>query len=227
MEEPTSLLDLFENDDLEAPSQRPEWPALSMTPTEKTSSTARTIQPGQRIPETTAIPTPWSQKMKISEDYAKDRVGKYAQYFQKDRILPIPELVKAVEPKTLSFIFSYTRTRSLAGLKKEIFKGLLKTAGVPSRYFCRRSFSIWDVLLPLEDLAKKLAVETITVKSYQLQPEYRDHRKIKVTVCNSPTELKVDVLASYLSDYGNIEEVLPARSAAETAHGDYIIYVYK
>ena len=41
---------------------------------------------------------------KTAEDYAKDRVGKYAQYFEKDRILPIPELVEAVDPKNLSLV---------------------------------------------------------------------------------------------------------------------------
>ena len=36
-------------------------------------------------------------------------------------------------------------------------------------------------------------------------------------------ELNGVVLAAYLSDYGDAEEVLPARSAAGTGHGDYII----
>ena len=36
-------------------------------------------------------------------------------------------------------------------------------------------------------------------------------------------ELNGDVLAAYLSSYGGEEKVLPARSAAGTAHGDYIL----
>ena len=84
---------------------------------------------------------PWSQKWKTAEDYAKDRMGKYAQYFEKDRILSIPELVQAVGQKNLSFVISDLRTRRSVRLKKETMEELLKTAGVPRRYFCRRSFA--------------------------------------------------------------------------------------
>ena len=42
-------------------------------------------------------------------------------------------------------------------------------------------------------------------------------------MCIVLTELNGDVLAGYLSDYGDGEEVLPVRSAAETAHGAYIL----
>ena len=57
-------------------------------------------------------------------------VGKYAQYFEKYRILPITELVEAVDPKTLSFSISDLSSRRLAELKKETFVELLKTVGV-------------------------------------------------------------------------------------------------
>ena len=50
-------------------------------------------------------------KKKKRKYYAKDSVGKYAHYFEKDKILPIPQLVEAVEPKTLSFVISDLRTR--------------------------------------------------------------------------------------------------------------------
>ena len=42
-------------------------------------------------------------------------------------------------------------------------------------------------------------------------------------MCNISNELKGDVLAANHSAYGGVEEVLSARSAAGTAHGDYII----
>ena len=166
-----------------------------------------------------------SQKRKTAEDYAEDRVGKYAQYFEKYRILPIPELVKAVELKTLSFVISDLRTRRLVRLKKETFEELLKTAGIPCRYFCKQSFATWDVLLPSGDLAKKLAGDTITKKFFWLQPEYKGHKRIRVTMCNVLIELNRNFLAAYLSNYGGVEEVLPARLAAGTAHGDYIINI--
>ena len=41
-----------------------------------------------------------------------------SQYFKGNRILPIPELVEAVQPKTLSLIVTDIKTRRLAGLKK-------------------------------------------------------------------------------------------------------------
>ena len=50
-------------------------------------------------------------------------------------------------------------------------------------------------------------------------------RKIKITVCNVPIQLNEEVLAAYLSGYGDIEEVVKAKSAKSangTAHGDYI-----
>ena len=74
-------------------------------------------------------------------------MGKYAPYFKDNETLPIPELTEAVEPKTLSFVVTDLKTRRLDGIK--------------------------DVLLPSEDLAKKLAVGNISTKHYKLQPEYR------------------------------------------------------
>ena len=100
--------------------------SISSTTTEKILSTASTIQPCQRTTEQTVTPAPWSQKRKAVEDNARDRVGEYAQYFEKYWILPIPELVEAVELKTLSFVISDLRTRRLAVLKKEAFEELLK-----------------------------------------------------------------------------------------------------
>ena len=40
------------------------------------------------------------------------------KYFKENEIPPIPGLVEAVEPKTLSFIVTDLRVRRLAGIKK-------------------------------------------------------------------------------------------------------------
>ena len=65
-------------------------------------SSASTIPPAQRPP---ATPVYWSlqlqKKKKSPSDHDNDRVTKYAKYFKENKILPIPELVEAVEPKTL------------------------------------------------------------------------------------------------------------------------------
>ena len=179
--------DIFQ--DIE-PCPKPE--DLSLSPS------ASTIPPTQKPP---ATPVSWSsqvqkkkkKKKKTPSDHDNDRVQKYAKYFRDNEILTIPELVEAVEPHTLSFVLTDLRTRRLAGLKKETFEEVLKTAGIPGRYFHRRSFATWDVLLPSEDLVKKLATNNIMTKFFRLQPECRGQRRIKVTLCNVSMELNGDV----------------------------------
>ena len=182
----------------ESSPEKPEWPSLPGTSSES-STPASTIPPAQKVP---SMPISWSMQVnkKLAQDYKKDRAEKYAQYFQGNRILPIPESVEAVQPKTLSLIVIDIKTRRLAGLKKDKFEELLKAAGIPARYFYRCSFATWDILLPSEELATKLARNSsITTKYYRLQPEYMSRRRIKVTVCNVPIQLSGDVLAVFLN----------------------------
>ena len=186
------------------------------------SSSASTIPPAQK-PKQTAVS--WSShcvNKKSPCDYARDRVEKYEKYFKDGEILPIPELVEAVEPKTLSFVVTDIKTKRLAGIKKETFEDLLKTASIPGKYFCRRSFATWDVLLPSEEVAKSLAGGNITTRFFRLQPEYRGKRRIRVTVCNVSMQLSGDVLAAYLSIYGGVEQVTQVTSTRGTAYGDYV-----
>ena len=193
--------DIFINTE---PSPKPEDLSLSSS----------AIQPAQKPP---ATPVSWSsqlqKKKKTPEDYENNRVRKYAKYFKENKILPIPELVEAVEPKTLSFVVTDLRTKRLAGLKKESFEELLQTAGIPGKYFYRRSFATWDVLLPSEEIAKKY---------FRLQPEYRGKRRINVTVCNVSMQLNGDVIAAYLSSYGGVEDYMQIKSAHGTAYGDFL-----
>ena len=111
------------------------------------------------------------------------------------------ELVEAVEPRTLSFVVTDLRTRRLAGLKKEVFEDTLKTAGIPAKNICRKSFATWDVQLQIE--AKKWATNNIMMKFFRLQPEYKGKRQI--TVCNVSMQLNGDVLATFLSSFGGVE----------------------
>ena len=46
-------------------------------------------------------------------------------------------------------------------------------------------------------------------------------RRIKVTVCNVPIQLSGDVLAAFLSDYGDVKDFTTIKSSNGTAHGDY------
>ena len=120
----------------------------------------------------------------------------------------------------MSFIITDIKTRRLAGIKKETFEELLKAAGIPTKYFCRRTFATWDGLLPPEELAVKMAGSNITSNYFRLQPEYMGRRRIKVIVCNIRIQLSADVIAAFLTEYVAAEEVVKAKSTNGTAHGD-------
>ena len=112
---------------------------------------------------------------KSASDYERDRVEKYATYFKDGELLPIPELVEAVEPQTLSFVVKDLRTKRLAGLKKETFEDILKPVNIPGKKKKNKK---------KKTKKKKLAGGNITTRFFRLQPEYRGKRRIKVTVCN-------------------------------------------
>ena len=147
-------------------------------------------------------------------------MGRYAEYFKGNEILSIPDILQRLEPRIVS---SDIKTRRLVGLKKESFEDLLRKAGVPFQYFCRRSFATWDVLLPSAEQAEKVASSNIMTKFFRLQPEYFGTRWIKVTICNVPAFITGEVLAAFLSAFGRVEEINMLRSAAGTAYRDYVL----
>ena len=106
------------------------------------SSSASTIPPAQKPKETTVSWSSHCVNQKTPSDYARDRAEKYADYFKEGEILPIPELVKEVEPKTLSFVVTDLKTKRLAGLKKETFEDLQKVQT------SQVSMSVAEALLP-------------------------------------------------------------------------------
>ena len=194
------------------------WPSLPI-PADSQETTQETqdspIQPAQKSL------TPWKGQQRGPADFERDRVGKYAKYFKGNEILPIPELVEKLTPRILSLVISDLKTKRLVGLKKETFEELLRKAGIPCQYFCRKSFATWDVLLPTEDQASKAAASNITTKHFRLQPEYKGTRRLRVTICNVPAHITGEVLAAYLSAYGQVEEFNLLRSPTGTAYGDY------
>ena len=101
------------------------------------------------------------------------------------------------------------------------FEELLRKAGIPCQYFCRKTFATWDVLLPTEEQAAKAAANNIVTKHFRLQPEYKGTRRLRVTVSNVPAYITGEVLAAYLNAFGQVEEFNLLRSPAETAYGDY------
>ena len=134
------------------------WPSLPIPAESPKSPTDESqIPPAQKSPKA----TPWKSQPRGTADYEKDRVEKYAQYFKGNEILPIPELVQQLEPRILSLVISDIKTKKLVGVKKETFEELLRKAGIPCQYFCRKSFATWDVLLPTEEQAEKQQGQTL------------------------------------------------------------------
>ena len=129
--------------------------------------------------------------------------------------------MQQLEPRILSLVISDIKTKKLVGLKKETFEELLRKGRIPCQYFCQKSFATWVFLLPTEEQAAKTAKSNIMTKNFRLQPEYKGTRRLRVTICNVPAYITGEVLASYLSAFGEVEEFNLLRSPAETAYGDY------
>ena len=158
-----------------------------------------------------ATPVSWSVKKKSPEQYKKDRAGQYASYFQGNTIVPISELMTAVEPKF--FIVTNLRTRRLEEFfLKDTFEELPKPTGILCRYYCLQSIPTKDILLLSEELALKLAGTRIQMN--------KDNHSDRV---QRPKTIR-DVLAAYLSAYGSVE-VTSDRSVDWTAHGGYILSI--
>ena len=152
-------------------------------------------------------------------------MGKYADYFKGNEILPIPEILQKLEPRIVSWVVTDLKSRQLVGLKKEWFEDLIRKAGVPCQCFCRNSFATWDVLLPCREQAAMVASGNITTKFFRLQPKYLGTRRIRVTVCNVPAFITGEVLAAFLSACGRVEEINLLSSAARTAYGVYVFRI--
>ena len=99
------------------------WPSL---PSESGSPN----QPGQVTKATSQHTSPWKIWQKDPEEYKKDLVGKYVDYFKGNEILPILEILQKLEPRIVSLVVTDLKTRWLVGLKKEVFEDLLWKAGV-------------------------------------------------------------------------------------------------
>ena len=184
------------------------WPSLPIP--------ADTQSQDSPIPPAQKSPTAWKGQQRGPDDYEKDRVGRFAKYFKGNEILPIPEIAEKITIRVLSLVVSDLKTKRLVGLNKDSFEELLRKSGIPCQYFCRKSFATWDVLLPTEQQAAKTAEKDIITKHFRLQPEYKGTRRLRVTVCNVPAIITGEVLAAYLSAYGQVEDFNLLRSPAGT-----------
>ena len=91
----------------------------------------------------------WKVQQRDPADYEKDRVDKYAEYFKEWNFAHPRDRPKIGTQDPLANR-NRPQNKTAVGLKKEGFEDLLRKAGVPCQYFCRRSFATWDVLLPLQ-----------------------------------------------------------------------------
>ena len=89
------------------------------------TDTESPIQPGQAAKATSQQASLWKIRQKDPEEYEKDRVGKYVDYFRGNEILPILDILQKLEPRIVSLVVTDLKTRQLVGLKKEGFKDLL------------------------------------------------------------------------------------------------------
>ena len=96
---------------------------------------------------------------------------------------------------------------------------------LPATTTATYSFATWDVLLPSEELAVKLAGSNVSTKLFWLLPEYKCTGRIKIIMCSVPVQLDGDVLAAYMSAYGSVEEVTVVRSADGTANDDFVLNI--
>ena len=140
------------------------WPSLPIPTDSQETQNSQDSQDSQTQQKRS---TPWKGQQRGPDDFEKDRLGKYAKYFKGNEILPIPEIVEKLEPRILSLVISDLKTKKLVGLKKETFEEVLRKAGTPCQYFCRKSFATWDVLLPTEEQAAKAAANNINTKHYK------------------------------------------------------------
>ena len=200
-----------------------KWPSLLIRFTNETSSP---IPPGQKPVNRSSLPdsVSWKIQLKNPEDDKRDRVGNCAQYIKGNEILPITEITKTIEPWILSLVGTDLKTRRVTGLKKEAFEEL-RTVDIPCQYFCRCSFTTWDVLLPTEVQASRTAATNITINFFRLQPEYMRTRRIRITDSNIQAYITGEVLASFLRAKGRVEEVSLLRSATGTTFEDYVFRI--
>ena len=100
---------------------RSSWPSVPI-PVQSSSP----IQPGQRSASPPdPSPSTWKVKHRDPGDYERDRMGKYADFFVGNEILPIPGIMDKIEPRIVSLVVTDIKTKRLVGLKRENFEETL------------------------------------------------------------------------------------------------------
>ena len=105
------------------------WPSLPVPSTQKSNEMASVSspihleqKPKENSPSSSTTQASWKVQQKRSEDYERDSVGKYVQYFQGNTILPIPEISQTLEPRIMSLVVIDLQTKRQTGLKRSTLK---------------------------------------------------------------------------------------------------------
>lgn len=77
---------------------------------------------------------------------------------------------------------------------------ILKTLKINSKVLARRTFVIWDILLPTEQDAKQLVGSVLTARNLRLQKEYMGTRKTKITVHGVHVDILEDRMGAFFSE---------------------------
>lgn len=64
------------------------------------------------------------------------------------------------------------KMRKLIGVNREIMEEALNSLNIGAKTLACCSKAMWDILLPIEEVAKSLAGNILTTKSVRLQTEY-------------------------------------------------------
>ena len=199
-------------------SQKPEWLSL---PAEKNLSTTSTIHPGQRNPWTTSnscsLITPAKKQKKTkkkkqknpAKDYAKERVGRYAQYFEKDRILQIPDI--------------WLEDQEIGWAKERDLRGALKDRRRPMSVLFQAKFCHMGRPAALGGSIQKAVPWHNNNKVFSgFSPNVKATGELG-SPCATSRSNSMEISSPPTSVANGGVDVLPWRSAEVTAHGDYII----
>lgn len=104
-------------------------------------------------------------------------------------MLPVLETMNT---RTISLLTTDIKTRKLISVKKEIMEEALKNLNIGSKILIRRSRTMRDIVLVIENAAKALAGSIMTTKSVRLQTEYLRTRKTKGILHEVPLYISGD-----------------------------------
>ena len=181
----------------------------------------------QRSPGTGGLPTAWKSPTthKDTKDYLKLLETKYQKFINGNELLAVPDVLEDMEPRTLSFVTFEAGSKKLVGITKENFEEALIAHKVPARYYYRRSFATWDVLLPSKEVAEKLCRTDLRTARLRLQPEYMGRRVLKIRINNVPPQIEEDHLGAFLAAYGTVESATTVRGKMGVPVGEHIFMV--